>query len=201
MSFSLRIFGAAVFSVLAFALGACSPDSSPDSDATAAPPTPAEEKTIPDKAPAKQTADSTPAPVTSSIGTEAAPAEEKPKKFFDLVREGDRIILSGRIRSELQARDIAAALQIEGLTLDNKLEVDPKTPGVDWGNRIDEILPQLATIPGLHFHVEEGVITVTGTVKSEQEKNQWQRDIAYWMESPLIKDLKNELKIDAGATE
>ena len=120
----------------------------------------------------------------------------KPKRVFDLLREGDRLILSGRIRSDLQAKDIAAALQIEGLTLENNLEVDTTTPGIDWGNRVGQLLPTLvATVPDLQFHVEDGVITVNGTVKSEQDKLQLQRDIVYVMESPLIQDLKNELKV------
>ena len=176
--------GVAAIAFLALAIGACSPDTAPpDGDADAAAPEPAPKKDVTGSKPA--VADS--------------PAEKKqepPKKSFDLLREGDRLVLSGRIRSELQARDIAAALKIDGLPLENKLEVDPKTPGIDWGNRVSELLPELvATVTDLHYHVEDGVITIKGTVKSEQDKNHLQRQIAYWMESPLITDMKNELKI------
>lgn len=142
---------------------------------------------------------------TSALKVPAAVEEsqaepEKPQPIFDLSREGDTIVLSGRIRSQIQADDMAAALRMDGLSLDNKLEVDPETTGIDWGNRVADLLPRLVmAVPDLKFHVEDGVITVTGTVASDSEKDSLQRDIVYVMESPSISDLKNELKVKEGS--
>ena len=201
------IFGVAGIAFLAVGLGACAPpEKAPQNDeADAVAPQPSQQS-APDQTTGEGVTDSKPAaPAAAAAAAEddsSAGKRETPTRVFDLLRKGDQLVLSGRIRSELQAKEIAAALQIEGLTLENKLEVDPKTPGIDWGNRVGQLLPPLvATVPDLHFHVEAGVITLTGTVKSERDKNQLQRDIVYVMESPLIRDLKNELKISAGGTD
>jgi hypothetical protein len=199
------LLGAAVIAASAFTLCSCAPDTSPADNEVDASNSQLVQSAAADSSPTEggnSTAPATPTSPTKGDFTQAIQDPDPPTRLFDLIRDGDRLVLSGRIRSEMQAQDIAAALQIEGLTLENKLEVDPKTPGVDWGNRVDEFLPQLVSmVPDLHFHVEDGVITLNGTVKSEQEKNQLQRDVVYVMESPLIRGLKNQLKIEGSGNE
>lgn len=133
-----------------------------------------------------------------TAGTPAL-AESTTPAVFDLVRKGDVLVLTGTLRSSYQAEDIAIALRsLSELTLDNQLVIDPNAEGVDWGNRISGLLPDLAmSVTDLHFHIEEGVVTVRGKVATAAEVNRLQRSVAYTIESPKIKELKNELEAEA----
>ncbi len=139
---------------------------------------------------------STPPPSTDDSTIPAATSGVSMAPVLDFKLLGGNMNLTGRLRSEYQIKDIAAALGRSKFSLTNNLAADSDTKRVDWGNRVGPLLAELAeSVPDLHFHISEGAITITGTVKDAAEKNRLQRAISYVFETSMdITALNNELQ-------
>lgn len=140
------------------------------------------------QAPASAEADST---------TPTEPGAE-PEPELVVAMEGEKILVSGALRSKIQVERIVETLSREfpDYSVESTLAVDYDRLGVGWGNRVaDEFLvPFLQRVENAKVTYRETVVTLDGKVKSPAELQMISEAAINTFSGSTTQDLKNNLK-------
>jgi len=159
-----------------------------------------------------------PAPAPSSPVTPAAPPlpegpaprsqsdpapSRDPEPELSVARVGQKIVVSGALRSKIQVDRIHEALKRDFADheIESSLVVDYDRMGVGWGNRVaDEfIVPFLQRVENGKVTYLETVVTLEGEVKSPGEIRMISEMAVPVFSGSTTQDLKNNLKVSSSA--
>lgn len=130
----------------------------------------------------------------------SAPAEPglEPEPELVVAMEGEKILVSGALRSKIQVERIVETLQREfpDHSVESTLSVDYERMGVGWGNRVaDEFLvPFLQRVENAKVTYRETVVTLDGKVKSPGELQMVSEAAINTFSGSTTQQLKNNLK-------
>ncbi len=121
---------------------------------------------------------------------------------FSIALEGDRILLSGALRSRLQVDRIHEDLAREfpDRTVEGGLVVEYHRDPVGWPNRISGIflVDYLHRIESPRIRYEEGVVTLEGTAPDAKTLRELSEMAVEVFADGLTEDMKNLLEVGAG---
>lgn len=148
------------------------------------------------------------APAAPSVSDAPAPrdgsdpaATTDPEPELSVAMQGQKIVVSGALRSKIQVDRILEALKRDfpEHEIESSLVVDYDRMGVGWGNRVaDEfIVPFLQRVANAKVTYHEAVVTLEGDVKSPHEIQMISEIAIPVFSGSTTKDLKNHLKVSA----
>lgn len=178
---------------------------SAESQEVPAPEVAAAEVAAPAPAPAPAVAPAAPsvseAPAPRGDGDQATTADPEPE--LSVAMEGQKIVVSGALRSKIQVDRILEALKRDfpEHEIESSLVVDYDRMGVGWGNRVaDEFLvPFLQRVANAKVTYRNAVVTIEGDVKSPGEIQMISEIAIPVFSGSTTQDLKNLLKVSAPA--
>lgn len=140
-----------------------------------------------------------PAPVG---GTDPIPSPD-PEPELSVAMEGQKIVVSGALRSKIQVDRIHEALKRDfpEHEIESSLVVDYDRMGVGWGNRVaDEfIVPFLQRVANAKVTYRNAVVTLDGKVKSPGEIQMIAENAIPVFSGSTTQNLQNNLKVSASA--
>ncbi len=188
--------------LLVLFLAACEPPRQRDSTEAAAepsPPPPASRDAPAETATAPETvaAPSEPAAVPAAAEEELPPAEPE----LSVALTGDRILVSGALRSRIQVERIVADLSREfpGHKIESDLKIEYHRIPVGWGNRVSAVLfvDYLKLVKSPRITFREGVVTLEGVVPNENLHRELTEIAIDAFSGDTTRDLENRMVIEA----
>lgn len=131
----------------------------------------------------------------------APPEPEPPLIAVVEVREDEaakKITFSGQVSSRYQIQDLVDRFTHEFADHEiiNQLRHEPELHDLNWMNRADDYLvPFLQTVENAHFHYQEGVTTLAGTVETQGHADQHSKMVVEILSDTDSRALENRLKV------
>ncbi len=153
-----------------------------------------------------------PAPTPAATPTEPAPASppetpppapaEPPAPLIAIVdvledETAKKITLSGQVSSRYQIQDLVERFTYEfpDYEIIHELKHEPELQDLNWMNRADDyLIPFLQSVENAHFHYQEGVTRLEGTVETQAHVNLHSKMVIEILSDTDSRSLENLLK-------
>lgn len=133
--------------------------------------------------------------VTPAEEVELAPAEPA----LSVAMEGDRILISGALRSRIQQERIVTTMTdlFPRHKIESDLRVEYHRNPVGWGNRVAEqcLVPYFQIVNSPRVAYAEGIVTLEGEVKSVPEHRQVTEMAISAFSGDFTRDINNKIKV------
>lgn len=150
--------------------------------------------------------ESSPAPPASAgSGHTASAAEEPPDRApeepeLHVAKEGNRIVISGALRSEIQQKRIMETLAMEfpDIKIEGGLTVEFHRNPAGWGNRIADTLlvPYLREVKDPRIQYKDSIVMLGGTVANNADLKRLTEMAIETFTGGNATDIDNQLKVE-----